>query len=249
MPEAGNGLTGRIGGCYAPDRMTWETSQTSFQEVRGSGDLTDRIDATLRGWRLLEHPFLAALGRGSLPLDSLQAYGAQFYHFERAYPTILAGIHRRCSIQRFRQQLLDRLWAESRDETNHVDLWLDLCEALGLAREDVTAGGPSLATAGLVDALRELSDRESVIGASALYAYESQAPLLSIAMPDALSTHYGVDEDAGSFFEVHRPLDEEQAAVARELVMVQSGGAADDQALEAAERTVTALSGFLDDLV
>lgn len=79
-----------------------------------------------------------------------------------------------------------------------------------------------------MDILRELSDKESVIGASALYVYESQAPLLSIAMPEALATHYGIDEDAGSFFKVHRPLDGEHAAVVRELVTAQSGGETDD---------------------
>jgi pyrroloquinoline-quinone synthase len=214
-----------------------------------SGKLIDRIDATLRGRGLLDHPFFVALEQGSLPLDSLQGYGAQFYHFELAYPTILAGLHRRCTLQRFKQELLDRLWAESRDEVKHVDLWLDLCEALGLAREEVQARGPSTATAGLVDTLRELSDRESVIGASALYAYESQAPLLSMVIPEALATHYGIDKDTCSFFEVHRPLDEEQAAGVRELVMAQSGGEADNQALEAADRVATALWRFLDDLV
>ena len=149
--------------------------------------LIDRIDAVLKDRMLPEHAFFVALERGSLPLISLRAYAAQFYHFELAYPAILAGLHRRCTVQRFRQLVLDRLWAESREDGRHVGLWLDLCEALGLDRDGLRASEPSEPTARLVAALRALSDRESVIGASALYVYEFQAPLVAALMSDALA--------------------------------------------------------------
>ena len=89
--------------------------------------------------------------------------------------------------------MLDRLWAESREDGRHVGLWLDLCEALGLDRDGLRASEPSEPTARLVAALRALSDRESVIGASALYVYESQAPLVAALMSDALAARYGID--------------------------------------------------------
>ena len=214
-----------------------------------SAGLIDRIDAVLKDRMLPEHAFFVALERGSLPLASLRAYAARFYHFELAYPAILAGLHRRCTVQRFRQLMLDRLWAESREDGMHVGLWLDLCEALGLDRDGLRASEPSEPTARLVAALRALSDRESVIGASALYVYESQAPLVAALMSDALAARYGIDGRSLSFFDVHRPLDEEFRVTVRDLVTAQSGEEAGDRALKAADLASAALWGFPDDLV
>ena len=142
--------------------------------------------------------------------------------------------------------MLDRLWAESREDGRHVGLWLDLCEALGLDRDGLRASEP---TARLVAALRALSDRESVIGASALYVYESQAPLVAALMSDALAARYGIDGRSLLFFDLHRPLDEEFRVTVRDLVTSQSGEEVGDRALKAADLASAVLWSFLDDLV
>ena len=210
-----------------------------------SAGLIDRIDAVLKDRMLPEHAFFVALERGSLPLASLRAYATQFYHFELAYPAILAGLHRRCTVQRFRQLMLDRLRAESREDGRHVGLWLDLCEALGLDRDGLRASEPPV----WWPPFGRCPTGSRLSGPRPLYVYESQAPLVAALMSDALAARYGIDGRSLSFFDVHRPLDEEFRVTVRDLVTSQSGEEVGDRALKSADLASAVLWSFLDDLV
>ena len=75
-------------------------------------DLATRIDEMIEEKSLLKHPFYQAWTMGSLPVESLRDYASQYYHFEKAYPMFLSGLHYRCSDQHIRQLLLDNLWDE-----------------------------------------------------------------------------------------------------------------------------------------
>ena len=72
----------------------------------------DRIDQIVQERSLLKHPFYKAWTEGTLPLESLKGYAAEYYHFELAYPTFLSGLHYRCSDRRVRHLLLENLWDE-----------------------------------------------------------------------------------------------------------------------------------------
>ena len=65
-----------------------------------SKDLIARIEETIQERSLLKHPFYQAWTKGTLPIDSLKDYAAQYYHFELAYPTYLSGLHYRCQDRR-----------------------------------------------------------------------------------------------------------------------------------------------------
>ena len=109
----------------------------------------DQIEETIRQRSLLKHPFYQAWSNGSLPMESLDRYAGQYYHFESAYPTFLSGLHHRCADRGIRQLLLDNLWDEEHGEENHVELWLRFCEGLGIGRDDVQATPPAEETAAL----------------------------------------------------------------------------------------------------
>lgn len=212
-------------------------------------DLTARIDEIIQNKSLLKHPFYQAWTEGTLPLESLNEYAAQYYHFELAYPTFLSGLHYRCDDQRIRQLILDNLWDEEHGAENHVELWLRFCDALGLDREQVRRGEPVAATAELVSMYKDVTSKAPLAaGAAALYAYESQVPEVATAKLDGLRERYGMeDSGAVSFFEVHRTLDLEHSDAERDMV-VELASTEDDAAaaVDAVEEATGTLWRFLD---
>ena len=211
--------------------------------------LMDRIDQIVQERSLLKHPFYKAWTEGTLPLESLKGYAAEYYHFELAYPTFLSGLHYRCSDRRVRHLLLENLWDEEHGPDNHVELWLRFCDALGIDRDQVVSGEPTEATVDLVATYQRLtSDEPLAAGASALYAFESQVPGVAREKIRGLREFYSLeDDDSVSFFRVHQTLDEEHSEAEREMVVALAPTEAESSsALEATDDATKALWHFLD---
>ena len=208
----------------------------------------DRIDGIIEARSLLKHPFYQAWTKGTLPLSSLTEYAAQYYHFEKAYPRFLSGVHHRCDDARVRQVLLDNLWDEEHGEENHVELWLRFCDALGLDRDEVTSRDPAEASEALVRTFTRLTtEHPTAAGAAALYAFESQVPAVAREKIRGLSEFYGMDGEQASFFSVHETLDVEHADAEREsIVALATSEASRSAAVEATDEATEALWRFLD---
>ena len=212
-------------------------------------ELIDSIDRVVQERSLLKHPFYQAWSKGTLPLESLKGYAAQYYHFELAYPTFLSGIHHRCSDQRMRHLLLDNLWDEEHGSENHVELWLRFCVALGLEREEVETGKPAEATSDLVAKYKYLTlDAPLAAGAAALYAYESQVPEVAEAKLQGLRQFYSLPSgDSVKFFTLHQTLDQEHSEAEKEMVLALATTEIESSAaIEAADQATMALWRFLD---
>ena len=212
-------------------------------------DVIGTIDEIIEGKSLLTHPFYQAWNEGTLPIESLKKYAAQYYHFESAYPTFLSGVHHRCTDPSVRQHLLDNLWDEEHGEDNHVELWLRFCEGLGVDRSEVLESEPLDATTSLVDTYKSLtSSGSTAAGAAALYAFESQVPKVATAKIAGLRENYGIeDKDTTSFFEVHKTLDEQHSDAEREMIEALATTKPDrDAAVMAADIATESLWRFLD---
>ena len=135
------------------------------------------LDARIGEQRLLDHPFYQRWTSGELTAGELREYARQYYHYALAFPTFLSAIHAHTNDIETRQVLLENLIEEERGSENHPELWLRFCGALGLPREEVTAGAPNASTRALIDTMRSLA-RDGALheGLAALYAYESQIP-------------------------------------------------------------------------
>ena len=212
-------------------------------------DVIGTIDEIIEGKSLLTHPFYQAWNEGTLPIESLKKYAAQYYHFESAYPTFLSGVHHRCSDPAVRQHLLDNLWDEEHGEDNHVELWLRFCEGLGVERSEVLESEPLDATTNLVDTYKSLTSAGfTAAGAAALYAFESQVPKVATAKIAGLRENYGIeDKDTTAFFEVHKTLDEEHSDAEREMIVALATTKPErDAAVMATDIATESLWRFLD---
>ena len=214
-----------------------------------SNRLMDRIDEIIQGRSLLKHPFYQAWTKGTLPLGSLKEYAAQYYHFEKAYPRFLSGLHHRCDDPQVRQLLLDNLWDEEHGDENHVELWLRFCDALGLEREAVKSDEPSEATQELIRTFHALTTEATLpAGAAALYAFESQVPGVAREKVRGLREFYGMaGDDQVAFFGVHGALDIKHADAERAMLGTLAVSEADQSsAVQATDEATVALLGFLD---
>jgi pyrroloquinoline-quinone synthase len=214
-----------------------------------ASDFTAQLHSIIAVRSLLKHPFYQAWNAGTLPLDSLREYARQYYHFELAYPTFLSGVHHRCGHRQARQLLLENLWDEEHGPDNHVELWLRFCDALGLDRAAVQDGAPRQATQELVGAYQRLTTQAlPAAGAGALYAFESQVPLVAEAKIRGLREHYGLqDPRAISFFTVHQTLDVQHSAAELQMVLeLADTPEAQRQTLDAVDQAAQALWQFLD---
>ena len=168
---------------------------------------TETLDEIIDERSLLKHPFYQAWNAGTLPLESLRDYAKQYFHFEAAFPTFLSAIHARMEPGEARKAVLENLWDEEHGDENHLALWLQFCESLGLDEAEVRASEPNAETRDLVDGFRAACSDGSVgEGLATLYAYESQAPARRRARRSSVCrSFYGFDDPRGyEFFSVHQ---------------------------------------------
>jgi pyrroloquinoline-quinone synthase len=207
------------------------------------------LDSLTAEMNLLNHPFYKEWTAGKLPLQRLHNYAVQYYHHVAAFPRYLSGIHTGCADLPTRQALLENLIDEERGAENHPELWLRFAEALGVARETVSASKPLPATEALVDTFIDLTKYQPLVaGLAALYVYESQTPAVAAAKIDGLRRFYGITSERGlRFFSVHLEADTHHAGIVGRLVDHHAGRLEDQRlALGAGRRALEAVWSMLD---
>ena len=207
--------------------------------------LETRMRKAIAERSLLQHPFYQAWSAGTLEVERLQDYARQYYHFERAFPRFLSAIHARTESPAIRQHLLDNLWDEEHGERNHPALWLEFAAALGVSRDEVESAEPHPETAALVEHYADVAANAPVAEAlAALFAYESQAPVIAWEKIKGLTEHYDLLPAQFEFFSVH--LVSDVAHSGAELSAIEELCEDDNAVVMASERASERLLAFLD---
>src|SRR5437660_5898214 len=100
-------------------------------------DFFTRLDAAIKQYAVLDHPFYQAWNAGTLTKPQLQEYAKQYYHFEKNFSRYVSNVHANTIDIQIRQQLLLNLQEEEQGEANHPELWLRFTDALGAERDEV----------------------------------------------------------------------------------------------------------------
>lgn len=141
-----------------------------------------QLDAIVQQFDLNNHPFYRDWRMGTLPVEKLRDYGAEYGHF---VATIAEGW----------ETLGENYYAD--EEREHELLWADFRAEVG-AGDEMTR--PHTAT--LVAAARNAFKTEAeAIGA--LYAFEAQQPHTSRSKLDGLNEHYRLTDKGKEYFVVH----------------------------------------------
>jgi len=175
------------------------------------------LDRLVRRHHLLKHPFYSAWSNGSLPIETLREYAAQYYHFEVNFPRYVAGAYAHVQRPEDRRVLLENLVDEEGRSPTHPELWADFAHAIGVRALN---GRPSPATRRLLRVYEGRAVRGSAPSAlGALYAYESQFPEVAREKSRGLRENYDIRSKAAhEFFRVHTFADVEHSAAERHLL-------------------------------
>jgi pyrroloquinoline-quinone synthase len=212
-------------------------------------DFLKRLDETIASHALLSHPFYQSWNAGTLSADTLREYIKQYYAHVRAFPRYVSAAHAACDDIRVRQLLLENLIDEDQGDANHPELWMRFADGMGVARDDVRNAALLDKTRSSVDTMVALTRSEDFRdGLAALYAYESQVPMVAETKREGLAKFYNLsDERSVSFFSVHEAADIEHSRVERELLAEHcSTTEQQDRAIAAADKAARALWQFLD---
>lgn len=175
-------------------------------------DFIAQLKAEIDKKHLLKHPFYQMWEQGTLPIEVMQKYAAQYYHLERNFPIFLSMMHAGCDIFEIRQAITDNLYDEEHGLNNHTELWLRFGETIGTTREAMKAATPLPETQRTIDTFKKCSAASFLEGSGALAAYESQIPSIAEKKLAGLKKNYGIDDPAGTeFFRVHSVLDVKHA--------------------------------------
>lgn len=195
------------------------------------------------GLELLEHPFYRRWSEGTVTRDELSSYAAQYRHFEASLPGLLGGLSLRTESQEVRS-MLERNIADERGTSGgraHLEMFDDFAEGLGVSGE----AGPTPATSSLLEEHRALVARSAVSGLAGLLAYEMQLPAVATTKAAGLREHYGLPDEAVTFWDAHVETDEEHTRWGIEALVAL--GADREEVVTAARRAARAWWGFLDE--
>ena len=159
------------------------------------------------GRHLLAHPFYRRWEAGTLSEGELAAYAEQYRHIERELPVTLAAIAAALPEGRARTLVESNLADELGMPSPHVELFESFAEAAG-ARPDAPAT-PS--TAAMLALVRTAATTDPALALAMVAAYEVQASDIAATKGDGLRRHYGMDDKAIRFWDVHRSQEAEHA--------------------------------------
>jgi pyrroloquinoline-quinone synthase len=142
-----------------------------------------RLDSILEKWDLLKHPFYQAWSAGTLPVEALKVYAAEYGAFIN-------------TLEKGWDALGDAETAE--EEREHAELWEQFAAALA-----AKVSAPKIKqTTDLLGTTKELfTSPAKTLGA--MYAFEAQQPATAKSKLDGLKTHYTLPVEVEPYFEVH----------------------------------------------
>lgn len=215
--------------------------------------LLERMDRLITERSLLKHPFYEMWSAGELSIQSLAGYSKEYFQLVKAVPGFMDAIME--AVPRDTADHVRAGLAENRqEEHDHIVPWIEFAGELGVPETDLAG------YAGLAKTRQAVAELGSLMGAAAgfdagataMYAFEKEIPLVSQTKLDGLASFYDMTgERATRYFELHTEADIRHAALWRDII--EDSDAARDpegtrasELLDVASRSVAAQNLLLD---
>jgi pyrroloquinoline-quinone synthase len=171
------------------------------------------------------HPLWLKIAAGQLSVPQLRGFASQFFLQVVEFPRAVSALHSRCPDRAERMKLAASVYEEETGRLSgtkpHLELFLDFCAGLGLAREDVLATEPLPSTAALIHWFEYCTKLLPFLeGVAAInLAAEGQVAGAFAPFARSLQNHYALPQAAVAFWDVHEQADAEHAAVGDHIVV------------------------------
>jgi pyrroloquinoline-quinone synthase len=171
-------------------------------------DLREALEVALVGRRLLTHPFYQRWEAGELTIEELGAYAEQYRHVEAFLPEALEGVVLALPEGNARKLVEENLADERGHPAPHVEMFEGFADAVHAGRDAY----PTMATLHLIETYASAVETNAVAGIAAIAAYEVQAAEIATTKALGLRKHYGLDESATEFWDVHGEMEMHHAS-------------------------------------
>lgn len=193
------------------------------------------------------HPLWLKITEGRLSRPALAQFARQFFLQVVEFPRAVSALHSRCPDLAERVKLAESIYEEETGRLSgskaHPELFLDFAAACGVSRAEMLATEPLPSTAALIHwfefATKILSFYEGV--AAINLAAEGQVVGAFGPFARALQKHYGLDEAAVAFWDVHEIADAEHSDVGDHIVVRFATTAERQEAIRKAVHTSLAM--------
>ena len=203
--------------------------------------ISTAISSSVRGLRLLDHPYYRAWEEGQLRKSDLKSYAEQYRHFEQCLPEVLHDVADQMDPGSPRRLVEANLEDELTNPRPHMELFLDFEKAVGVAAE----AAPTRAASELVGLYRDAARLGAGPLLSVVAAYEVQAAEIAATKAAALALHYDVDPSGTAFWSVHAEVERRHSTWT--VAALEGMGAGEDEVGRWARRSARAWWRFLDE--
>lgn len=198
---------------------------------------SEELNKKLEQYSLLKHPFYQQWSAGTLTKDALCGYVKEYFHLVKAVPEMVEKIYQSCPTLELKMNL--------EEEKNHVALWENFAEGMGISRKELKEYIPTDSTISAVNTMLNLMN-DPIEGSAAMYAYEADIPKISESKIDGLTRFYGVsDFSTLEYFSEHKVADIEHVKV-WQAMMANFNAGQEAKALLSAEESLKAQNAVLD---
>lgn len=208
------------------------------------------MEARLKRYDLLKHPYYQAWTNGELTREDLREYASEYWHHVSAFPTYLSALHSNLPDGELRRMVLKNLVEEEGLEEGapHSDLWMDFACGMGAETAEVRSREIGHGTSALIEHYRAAMLESPAAAMAALYAYESRVPAIARTKAEGLEQHYGADDATRRYFTLHVTADVEHTRVWHKALAAELEAHPEETegALDSAEAAARALWNALD---
>ena len=176
------------------------------------------------GRNLSIHPFVTGVAEGRLSVEQLRVWAEQTYLYVEAVVPWIGVAYGNCDNPEARGHIWNSLLEEATGQLSgtkpHPELMADFAVAVGSPREKLSSNEPTPGTRAMLNHWElSLCHRHWTEGLAGMgYGGERQIPVTFRKVSDGLKKHYGLDDKARLFFEMHIKADEEHGDEAQQVV-------------------------------
>jgi pyrroloquinoline-quinone synthase len=201
--------------------------------------LSDALADSLSDRQLLSHDFYRRWEAGELSREELRSYAEQYRYFETMLPMFLEVLAQELPEGAARDAVLDN-WRDETAPPSHLELFEMFATFYGARAVTI-----SPAMARLLEAYEVVLERGFAAALAGLWAYESQGAAIAKSKAEGLRAHYGVENDAATFWDAHWLVEGDHAAWTLEALS--SLNPDSDEAVASARLIGEAWWSFLDE--
>ena len=178
------------------------------------------IDAEISKRSLLNHPFYILWREGKLTLNHLRSYSKEYFQLVKAVPELVHNIQLNLVNAYAGNEYLHAVRNTHDEEHQHIQPWIKFAQSLGIEKRELLEYEGNDEVNFSIKNLKKLCLSSICEGASAMYSFEKEIPLISKAKIEGLKKFYNICTEEGTrYFNIHQIADVEHARLWKTILL------------------------------